>query len=127
MGVGKTAQVLALLETRRALARPPERRCGPVAGGGAAIAGLQLEAGGGALHAAAARAGLHGHWRANDQRIFDDYDLVLTTYGTLRRDAVRFKDVEFDYVVLDEAQAIKNADTESAKAARLLQGGIGWR
>ena len=32
------------------------------------------------------------------------------------------KDIEFDYVVLDEAQAIKNAATESAKAVRLLRG-----
>jgi SNF2 family DNA or RNA helicase len=47
---------------------------------------------------------------------------VLTTYGTLRRDAAMFRDLEFDYVVLDEAQAIKNAATESAKAARLLNG-----
>ena len=46
----------------------------------------------------------------------------MTTYGTLRRDAVRLKDVEFDYVVLDESQAIKNAATESAKAVRLLRG-----
>jgi len=53
---------------------------------------------------------------------FDDYDLILTTYGTLRNDAVLFKDTRFDYVILDEAQAIKNADTASAKAARLLNG-----
>ncbi len=51
-----------------------------------------------------------------------DHDLVLTTYGTLRRDAAQLKDVEFDYVILDEAQAIKNATTASAKAARLLRG-----
>ncbi len=48
------------------------------------------------------------------------HDLVLTTYGALRRDAVRLKDVEFEYVILDEAQAIKNASTAGAKAARLL-------
>jgi intein/homing endonuclease/superfamily II DNA or RNA helicase len=53
---------------------------------------------------------------------FDEYDLIITTYGTLRNDAVIFKDVEFDYIILDEAQAIKNADTVSAKAARLLKG-----
>jgi superfamily II DNA or RNA helicase len=53
---------------------------------------------------------------------FDKYDLILTTYGTLRNDAVLFKDTRFDYVILDEAQAIKNADTASAKAARLLNG-----
>jgi superfamily II DNA or RNA helicase len=50
----------------------------------------------------------------------DGHDLVLTTYGTLRRDAVRLKDVEFEYVILDEAQTIKNAATAGAKAARLL-------
>ena len=53
---------------------------------------------------------------------FQDYDLVLTTYGTLRRDALHFNDAEFDFVILDEAQAIKNSRTESAKAARLLKG-----
>lgn len=48
-------------------------------------------------------------------------DLVLTTYGTLRRDAASLHAIEFDYAVLDEAQAIKNAATASAKAARLLR------
>ncbi|HEX8910997.1 MAG TPA: SNF2-related protein, partial [Humisphaera sp.] len=52
---------------------------------------------------------------------FQQYDLVITTYGTLRRDMSYFKDVRFDYAILDEAQAIKNAASESAKAARLIQ------
>jgi SNF2 family DNA or RNA helicase len=52
----------------------------------------------------------------------EDYDLLLTTYGTLRRDAARLAEREFDYVILDEAQAIKNATTASAKAARVLRG-----
>jgi SNF2 family DNA or RNA helicase len=60
--------------------------------------------------------------RARDASGFDEHDVVLTTYGTLRRDALLFKDVVFDYCILDEAQAIKNADSVSAKAARLLQG-----
>ncbi|MEO7146214.1 MAG: DEAD/DEAH box helicase, partial [Bryobacteraceae bacterium] len=46
---------------------------------------------------------------------------ILTTYGTLRRDVVLLQDYRFDYVILDEAQAIKNAASESAKSARLLQ------
>ena len=57
-----------------------------------------------------------------DSSALSDYDVILTTYGTLRRDVVRLKDFEFDYVVLDEAQAIKNAATEAAKAVRLLRG-----
>jgi SNF2 family DNA or RNA helicase len=48
-------------------------------------------------------------------------DLVLTTYGTLRRDVAVLKDHRFDYVILDEAQAIKNATTATAKAVRLLR------
>jgi SNF2 family DNA or RNA helicase len=63
-----------------------------------------------------------GGERVRDYRHFDDYDVVLTTYGTLRRDAPFFKEKVFDYIILDEAQAIKNASTESAKAARLLRG-----
>lgn len=48
-------------------------------------------------------------------------DVVLTTYGTLRRDAATLNGIEFEYAILDEAQAIKNAGTASAKAARLLR------
>jgi SNF2 family DNA or RNA helicase len=51
-----------------------------------------------------------------------DHDLVLTTYGTLIRDAPELAEVAFDYVVLDEAQAVKNANTATAKAVRLLHG-----
>lgn len=47
-------------------------------------------------------------------------DLVVTTYGTLRRDAAELSERRFDYVILDEAQAIKTASSASAKAARLL-------
>ncbi|HYP29940.1 MAG TPA: SNF2-related protein [Blastocatellia bacterium] len=63
-----------------------------------------------------------GGERSKQTSHFADYDAVITTYGTLRRDAVQFKETRFDYVILDEAQAIKNAGTESAKAARLLRG-----
>jgi SNF2 family DNA or RNA helicase len=53
---------------------------------------------------------------------FPQYDLIITTYGTLRTDIVELGQFEFDYVILDEAQAIKNADSQAAKAARLLRG-----
>ncbi|HVS15445.1 MAG TPA: SNF2-related protein [Thermoanaerobaculia bacterium] len=49
-----------------------------------------------------------------------ELDLVVTTYGTLRRDIDFLSTVEFDTVILDEAQAIKNRDSQSAKASRLL-------
>jgi len=52
---------------------------------------------------------------------FPEQDLVLTTYGTLRRDIFELKDMAFDYVVLDEAQTIKNSGSQVAKASRLLK------
>jgi len=120
MGVGKTAQVLALLETRRE-SRAAGESFGPslVVVPKSLVFNWKQEAARFTPqlrvldHTGLARAG-------ND---FTACDVILTTYGTLRRDALRLKDVEFDYIVLDEAQAIKNASTESAKAARLLRGG----
>ena len=55
-------------------------------------------------------------------RLIAAHNLVLTTYGTMLRDTPRLAEMEFDYIVLDEAQAIKNASTASAKAVRLLRG-----
>jgi superfamily II DNA or RNA helicase len=52
---------------------------------------------------------------------FDNYDLIVTTYGTVRSDIAELCQIEFDYAILDEAQAIKNSDSQSAKAARLLK------
>ncbi|MGE0374726.1 MAG: DEAD/DEAH box helicase [Planctomycetaceae bacterium] len=52
---------------------------------------------------------------------FARYDIILTTYGTLRRDIAVLKDIPFGYVVLDEAQTIKNSSSQVAKASRLLQ------
>ena len=52
---------------------------------------------------------------------FDNYDLVLTTYGILLRDIERLRNYRFHYALLDESQAIKNPAAQTAKAARLLQ------
>jgi superfamily II DNA or RNA helicase len=115
MGLGKTVMVLALLEARRAegVDRPS------VAIVPRSLIFNWLD------EAARFAPGLRildytGEARATTR--FEDADLVLTTYGTLRRDAARLTEQDFDYVILDEAQAIKNAATASAKAARVLRG-----
>jgi SNF2 family DNA or RNA helicase len=59
---------------------------------------------------------------ARDTALIAEHDLILTTYGTLLRDAFALAEIPFDYVVLDEAQAVKNSTTASAKAVRLLRG-----
>jgi superfamily II DNA or RNA helicase len=122
MGLGKTVQVLALLAARH-VSRSPRKKKAP------AQPSLVV----------APRSVVHNwieeaHRFAPDLRVLDytgldrgslhpqfsSHDVVITTYGTLRRDVVTLKDVAFDYVILDEAQAIKNASSQSAKAARLL-------
>ncbi|MBA3714277.1 MAG: SNF2 helicase associated domain-containing protein [Pyrinomonadaceae bacterium] len=60
--------------------------------------------------------------RAEDVSDFDDYDVILTTYGVMLRDIQMLMHYEFTYLILDEAQAIKNPLAETAKAARLLRG-----
>ena len=59
----------------------------------------------------------HGRDRRDPSSI--DADLVITSYGMLRLDP-RLADVTWHRVVLDEAQAIKNPQTATAKAARAL-------
>ena len=49
----------------------------------------------------------HGSDRHRDN--FDDYDLVISTYGLIQRDKVRFLEYSFYYLILDEAQSIKNS------------------
>jgi len=50
-------------------------------------------------------------------------DLVVTSYALLRRDADRYRELEFDTVVLDEAQHIKNRQTQNAQAVKAIRAG----
>ncbi|HEV8247798.1 MAG TPA: DEAD/DEAH box helicase, partial [Polyangiaceae bacterium] len=68
---------------------------------------------------------LHVHWGPERNREGStpvDADVVITTYGTLRLDALEFAQREFECVVLDEAQAIKNAASATAKVCKRLLG-----
>ena len=62
----------------------------------------------------------HGPKRAMNPKMFEDFDVIITTYGTMRSDIKLFKEVKFDYVVLDESQSIKNPQSQVAKASLLL-------
>ena len=118
MGLGKTVQVLALLENRR--------RSRSTSGPSLVVVPRSLVFNW--LREAARftpklstldytginREGLHLQ--------IAEHDVVITTYGILRRDIQLFQEHTFDYLILDEAQAIKNSGSQSAKAARLLRG-----
>jgi SNF2 family DNA or RNA helicase len=64
---------------------------------------------------------LHG---ANRHKRFDEMarsDLVVTSYALIRRDFDRYQQLEFDTVVLDEAQHIKNRATQNAQAVKAIR------
>ncbi len=57
-----------------------------------------------------------GAQRTKDARILARYDLVLTTYQTARMDMDLLRKIEWEYVVLDESQYIKNPESAVFKA-----------
>ncbi len=120
MGLGKTIEVLAHL-----------MEC--CEGGGAAGAGPTLVVAPKSLvsnwagEAAKFAPGLAvrvyaGIGRRKDTQALAGDGLVLTSYGTMREDIELLSSVRWGCVILDEAQAIKNSGSQTAKAARLLQG-----
>jgi len=120
MGLGKTIQVLAALLERhhRAAGDADEPRTSLVVVPRSLVFNWHQEA---SRFAPELRLLDHTSTaRANDAESFKDADIVITTYGTLRSDITWMKDYPFDYAILDEAQAVKNSASQSAKAVRLL-------
>lgn len=57
------------------------------------------------------------YYHGNDRRLDYESDVVLTSYGLLRLEQELLKSREWDFVVLDEAQNIKNPDSQVAKVS----------
>jgi SNF2 family DNA or RNA helicase len=120
MGLGKTVQILALLAAVRATRR---RSAEPLPS--LIVMPRSL------IHSWAAEAerftpGLRvidytGLGRGSLRERLGEFDVVLTTYGTLRRDIAKLEQLRFEHVVLDEATAIKNAASQTWKAARRIR------
>jgi non-specific serine/threonine protein kinase len=62
----------------------------------------------------------HGGQRSRSKADLEPHHIIITTYGTLRSDILLLKELAFDFVVLDESQAIKNPNSKVARAACLL-------
>ena len=119
MGLGKTAQIIALLQTTREAGRtslvvaPTSltynwlsefRKFAP-------DLSVTVLTGNGTQ-----RAGLIRHFTTHG-----DMDVVITSYPLIRRDIALMKDYPFRFVILDEAQNIKNAGSVAAQAVKQLQ------
>jgi superfamily II DNA or RNA helicase len=117
MGLGKTVQVLAWLQSRR----DRDQFKGPAM----VVCPTSL-----VFNWAAETAKftpdlrvltLHGPARRERFKAMGDHDLVLTSYALMRRDAAEYREIEFDTVILDEAQHIKNRQTQNAQAVKAIR------
>lgn len=61
-----------------------------------------------------------GTYREKNTEQFDQYDIILTSYGILRLDIDFIKYYRFNYVILDESQTIKNPTSNISKAVMQL-------
>lgn len=119
MGLGKTLQLLALT----AVERDRDEITGPTL-----VVAPTSVVGNWAREAAKFVPSLrvlvhHGSNRAAGEdflRRVAEHDVVITSYGTVSRDFAALGRVEWDRVVLDEAQAIKNSSTRASKSVRSL-------
>ncbi len=121
MGLGKTIQVLALLESRRIrkLGKDEVRKPSIVIVPKSLVFNWIEE---GAKFAPKLRiVDYTGLERSAQLAKLGECDLVVTTYATFRLDVERLKEIEFDYAILDEAQAIKNPSAQATKAVRLIR------
>ena len=64
---------------------------------------------------------LHGAERHAQFEQLAHSELVVTSYALIRRDAERYRGLEFDTMVLDEAQHIKNRETQNAQAVKAVR------
>ncbi len=63
----------------------------------------------------------YGNDRSIDTDALQKFDIVITSYGVIRNDLEKLNKCSWEYVILDESQAIKNPEALSTKAVQLLK------
>ncbi len=118
MGLGKTVQVLAFLDGLRVKRTLSRKAPALVVAPRSVLGNWAAEA---ARFAPKLRPTVHlGSARAEDAAALTQGALVITSYQTLLRDLAMFKQVPWRTVIFDEAQALKNPDTQLRHAAAEL-------
>lgn len=104
MGLGKTLQTLTVLKGRCLVVAPTSVLFNWAA------------------EAAKFRPGLTVcHYHGGDRKLDPNADITLTSYGLLRMDQELLSSQEWDTIVLDEAQAIKNPSSQVTRAAHSMK------
>jgi hypothetical protein len=116
MGLGKTLQALALI-----LSRAPQGPTLVIAPTSVCMNWISETA----RFAPTLKVKLFGAGdRAAMMAALEPYDVVVASYGLLQLEAALFAGVEWNTIVLDEAQAIKNGATKRSQAVMALKGGF---
>lgn len=63
----------------------------------------------------------YGSDRSFSEEHLEKYDIIITSYGTMRIDIEELQKHSFHYVILDESQSIKNPEAQVSRAAQLLK------
>ena len=63
----------------------------------------------------------YGSDRVVSQQEFSKYDIVITTYTLVANDIRELTEVQFNYIILDESQAIKNITSQRYRSVCLLK------
>jgi non-specific serine/threonine protein kinase len=63
----------------------------------------------------------YGLEREFSEAHFNDYDVIITSYGIIRNDLDELMKFDWHYIILDESQAIKNPEAQTNKALQLLK------
>jgi SNF2 family DNA or RNA helicase len=117
MGLGKTAQALILLDREKVAGKPSIVVCPKTL-----IYNWQDEVY--KFTPGMKSIIIDGTIRERDKMIknLDKYDLVITSYATIRNDLAKYREkgVKFNYCVLDEAQFIKNHQTKNAQMVKMI-------
>lgn len=119
MGLGKTLQTIAFLLSERKSLQAPSLIIAPTS----LIYNWQDEI---EHYAPSLKALVIAGQRAERNDLFEtlnEYDVVITTYNILKRDLALYKKQSFAYCILDEAQQIKNPNTQNAQAVKCLNAG----
>ncbi len=118
MGLGKTVQVLALHLTRQASTDEARRRPMLVICPASVVGNWERETHRFAPGTRVLR--YHGAARSLPESGIEPGDVMLTTYGVARRDRSELAAIEWGLVIADEAQAIKNPNSHTARAMRVI-------
>ncbi len=114
MGLGKTIQTLCLLQWLKEQNRGTSLLVVPTS----LVYNWEQEA---AKFTPTLNVHVHtGNQRSKNIEDFKGVDVLLTSYGVLRRDKHILSDIPFNYVILDEAQAIKNPQSDTTQVCLSL-------